>query len=991
MNEYFPRFLICLLFFAEFLYPQTPPYYHYTSSDGLASSTVFDIIQARDGFIWFGTLNGLSRFDGKHFTSLTMNDGLNSNVITSIVQAETGELFIGNMDKGINTLSGKKVDNFCTTIAGERFNTTHLTLYGGKIYGYMSTGSIFITDQNTENRSRDKIARTFPFYINRVATFPDKRIAILTSNGLYETSDDLLVEIRIKDLRERNFFCLTPANDGSYYIGAKGKIFHVKNNRLLTHYTVPLFENNDVTQIMTDSKNNIWFSIFGKGFFLIPHDTKEIINIGKKLDLQNTQVDGFLEDTEHNIWITTFGKGVYCLNNLYLQNFTERDGLTNGSVNCILKEKSGKLLIGTITGINILDAGKLEQLKYNSGNLVTGYINNITSSGNYVYVSLTSKKPESKSVLYRGIKFRFSQNQSICQTRKGNYLFGSIGNNITEQKEFIWKKQPSWFYVFGDSTYLNRINLIVEDSRKDLWVGTGLGLCKLSKDPGKQELNNWRKYFFENDPVLNSKINSICEDKKKNIWVAGVKGIAHYNLNYNSLSSYTTIYGYDLSGSTSIVVDNKQRVWIGNMKGLYLYEGNSIRYLTSQTGLSSSEIITLCYDSQLNKLYIGTNNGVSILDVDAFDKYVSPPLDVKILSVKGGNSTYTNFGNLVFEPVQHNVYISFRALSFSSPGSVKYKYSLNGEWEETGNDFLDFTSLSSGKYELKIIAKTPNSNWSKPAYLAFIIKPRFTETVWFNLLIIFLFIVFFLFIIFLRIKSNDKKNREQLDLTERINELKHQALSAMMNPHFIFNSLNSVQYLINYGRNEEANDYIAMMSKLIRKNLDTAGNAFILLYEEINRLKLYLDLEKLRFAERFSYEIITGADVDAESIMIPNMIIQPFVENTLWHGIINSGISGMVTVTFFFEDVEIDSVIARSLIIKVTDNGVGFKEASKHKKEDHISKGIEIIEERLKLLSTKLELTQPIMFEDLSSRGNNSQGTEVIISLPQPLYKIVDD
>jgi LytS/YehU family sensor histidine kinase len=121
--------------------------------------------------------------------------------------------------------------------------------------------------------------------------------------------------------------------------------------------------------------------------------------------------------------------------------------------------------------------------------------------------------------------------------------------------------------------------------------------------------------------------------------------------------------------------------------------------------------------------------------------------------------------------------------------------------------------------------------------------------------------------------------------------------------------------------------------------------------------------------------------------MIPNMIIQPFVENSLWHGIIDSGNKGLLTVSFTFEDVDVDSVISKSLIIKVTDNGIGIQEAKKNKKEDHISKGIQLIEERLRLLSTKMQLPQPIMLEDLSSRDNNYHGTEVIISLPPSLYK----
>jgi LytS/YehU family sensor histidine kinase len=287
------------------------------------------------------------------------------------------------------------------------------------------------------------------------------------------------------------------------------------------------------------------------------------------------------------------------------------------------------------------------------------------------------------------------------------------------------------------------------------------------------------------------------------------------------------------------------------------------------------------------------------------------------------------------------------------------------------------------------MAKVQNTSWGRPYILTFRILPRFVETIWFKLMLLSLFLISAYFASKWRLKLNNLKNRKEFELAEKINELKHQALSAMMNPHFISNSLNAVQYLVNSKKYEEANDYIAMMAKLMRKNLDTAGNGFILLSEEIIRLTLYLDLEKLRFQESFSYEIITGNDVDPDLTLIPNMIIQPFVENSLWHGIINSGNKGLLMVSFTFEDVDIDSVISKSLIINVTDNGIGIKEAKKNIKKDHISKGIALIEERLKLLSTKMQLPQPIILEDLSSRNNNSHGTEIIISLPPPLYKIL--
>ena len=728
-----------------------------------------------------------------------------------------------------------------------------------------------------------------------------------------------------------------------------------------------------------------------RGFYLIPNGSDKIIDIGKKMDLQNTLINNYLEDNEGNIWISTYGKGVYCLNNLYLRNYNENDGLSSNNVYSIEEERSGKLLIGTFNGVNILENGKFGHIKSNINKTLTEYIYHIKNIDNDFYVcgAFGFGGNEMKNVFYNGIKFHLFDKSSFLKTSNGLYLFGAGGSYIRVQKDLHYNDNRTYtFYIWGDSTKLDRINEIFEDTKKNIWIGTNLGLCKVSNlSIDKAEL---KKSLFPTNPVLNSRINSIFQDKKNIIWFAGEKGIASFNLNNDSVTSYTNILGSNLSSSNSIVSDSRDRIWIGNMKGLYLFDGNSIKQLNRQTGLPSDEVYSLFYDKEKNYLYIGTSNGISFLNINLFDKYVPLPLDMKIINIKAGDSLYTNYNDLVFKPEQNNVYIEFNAPSYSSPGSVKYKYKMNGVWNETDHNFLDFVSLKKGKYELQIMAKSQNADWSKPYFLTFRVLPHFVETIWFDLLIISIFICLSGFIITNRLKLNNKKIKEKLELTERINELKHQALSAMMNPHFIFNSLNSVQYLINCQRNEEANDYIAMMAKLIRKNLDTAGSGFILLSEEINRLKLYLDLEKLRFQESFSYEIVTGADVNSGSIMIPNMIIQPFVENTLWHGIINSGNKGMITISFLFEDVDIDSVICQSLIIKVTDNGIGIKEARKNKKEDHISKGIQIIEERLRLLSTKMQLPQPIMFEDLSARNNDSHGTEVIISLPAPLYKLVN-
>lgn len=978
------------------VYSQTPSYYHYTSSDGLASSTVYDIIQDRNGFIWFGTINGMSKFDGQHFTTFRTNEGLNSNSIISLAEGKNGDLFIGNYEKGVNVLRNGRIENYCSEIDGKSFALSYLMLAPSgeneqKLYAYRSTGNINSIEKKGSGELITNNTNTYPVPVYKLELLPNGEIIALTASGLYRYKDDQLSKITIPGLPDAEVYCLADGEADSYLIGKRGMICQISNNRIVRRIKINLFAgNNDVNSILSDKNNNLWFSVMNKGFFFIPAGSDQIIDLGSKMGLQNTMVNNYLEDSEGNIWISTFGKGVYCLNNLYIKSYSENDGLSSNSVYSIGKEKSGKLLIGTFNGLNILENGRFGQVKSNSGKSLTENISSILNINNDFYICGAFGNKEVTNSSYKGIMLHLLEQSCFAMTGDGLYLLGGWSNSIHIQKEINSKKENSiLFYIFGDKPIINRINDIFEDTKKNVWVGTGLGLCKISNLWDRSETSAWKKSFFFSNPVLNSRIKSIIQDSENKVWITSEKGIASYNLTTDSVKTYTSINGFDLSSTTSLAWDSKKRIWIGNMKGLYLWDGNSIRHLNRQTGLPSDEVLSLLYDKEKNQLCIGTSNGISFLDISLYDIYSPKLLDIKLINLKAGDSIYTSYTNLVFEPDQNHISFEFKAISFSSPGTVRYKYTLNGESVETDHDFLDFVSLKSGTYNLELVAKSQNTDWSKPYFLSFRVLPRFVETIWFTLLIIItLGCISVLFMIWI-LRYNNKKSREKFELTKRINELKHQALSSMMNPHFIFNALNSVQYLINCHRNEDANDYIAMMAKLIRKNLDTAGNGFILLSEEIFRLKLYLDLEKLRFQDNFSYEIITGSDVDPGSVLIPNMIIQPFVENTLWHGIINSGRKGLITISFLFEDVDIDSILCRSLIIKVTDNGIGITEARKHKKQDHSSKGIQIIEERLRLLSTKMCLPVPIMFDDLSDQSNNNQGTEVIISLPLPLYKVV--
>lgn len=1004
----FPKIIILILFgFLQCLQvlSQTPSYYHYSAADGLASSTVYDILQSQNGFIWFATANGVSKFDGNKFTTFRINDGLNSNSIITMAEGKNGELYFGNYEKGINVLINGKIQNYFSEIMGERLVISYLLIprdgnVKQTIYTYGTYTAInLIRETETAGFTISKISlfQNAISAIYKLTQLTNGKIIAATSDGLYDFENGNFTKLNITGLPDSDLYSFVEGDDGSYLAAAKSIIYHIKDDKVIKSYDVKAYGDLGVSHIYFDSNKNIWFSIMNKGFYFIPNGSDKIIDIGSKMGLQNSLVNKYFEDNEGNIWISTFGKGVYCLNNLYLKSYNENDGLSNNTVYSIAKENSGKIIIGTFNGISILEDGKFRRLKKNIGKPLTEYIYGIKTIENTFYVGVSLVNQKITKVTSEGINFYVIDRESFSRTKDGLYLFGTASDVIIVNRRLNFTDEGKHlFYVFGDSPNLNRINDIFEDSQKNVWIATANGLCKLSGLSYTPNEFKAVKTFFPDDPVLNSRINSVTQDNQNNVWFAGVNGIARYNLESNLVTSYTNLLEYDLSASNSMTFDKIGRLWLANMKGLFLFDGKTIKHLSGKTGLPSSEVLSLYLDESEDLLYVGTSNGLSLLDINQFDNFNPQPPNVIIVEVEAGDSVYTGYDNLIFSPEQHDVKIDFTALNFSSPGTIKYRYNFDGQWINTDFSLLNFVSLGSGTYTLQIMAKSQNSDWGQPTFITFRIQPLFTETLGFYLGIFLLITIIVLFVVNWRMQTKNKKVVEEFELSERINELKHQALSAMMNPHFTFNALNSVQYLINSERNEEANNYIAMMAKLIRKHLDAAGSGFILLSEEITRLKLYLNLEKLRFQNKFSYDIINDTNIDASSLMIPNMIIQPFVENSLWHGILDSGDEGLLSVSFSFENVDIDSVISRSLIIKITDNGIGIKTAKKQKEEesteqeDHISKGIQIVEERLRLLSTKMHLPQPIMFEDLSTRYNNSQGTEVIISLPPTLYKIIN-
>jgi LytS/YehU family sensor histidine kinase len=264
------------------------------------------------------------------------------------------------------------------------------------------------------------------------------------------------------------------------------------------------------------------------------------------------------------------------------------------------------------------------------------------------------------------------------------------------------------------------------------------------------------------------------------------------------------------------------------------------------------------------------------------------------------------------------------------------------------------------------------SEWSKPIEFKITIKAHLWQH---PLFFVFLSLLFtgLIALIIIRRKNIQIKRRE---LDNQLITLEQKALQSMMNPHFIFNSLGSIQSYLLEKKSAEAGLYLSQFARLIRQNLNAINAASINLEEEIDRLKNYLDLERLRMENKFDYNIEMDENLEEAEVQIPSMIIQPFVENAIWHGIAALEDKGWINIKFQMQN-------EKSMKVIIEDNGIGIKrsEAYSTKQEKHLHLGMEMTRKRLELLGKKFSIKTSInLFE--SSPGNTNPGTRVVLVLP---------
>lgn len=300
---------------------------------------------------------------------------------------------------------------------------------------------------------------------------------------------------------------------------------------------------------------------------------------------------------------------------------------------------------------------------------------------------------------------------------------------------------------------------------------------------------------------------------------------------------------------------------------------------------------------------------------------------------------------------------------------------IDNDWIYSANASVYYTSLPPGNYTFKVFAMNDAGTWSKmPATVSISIQPPFYASVWFLFTLFLAIVVLGILMVLLVQKQNRKKNKllEEQKQKALLSEL--QALRSQMNPHFIFNTLNSIQNFITQNESQDAALYLSKFAKLMRATLANTKRQRIQLKDEIETLKLYLELEQLRLNNKFDYEIMVDENIDTQYEQIPSMLVQPYVENAIWHGISNKEGKGTIRIHFLLEENNL-------LKCTIEDNGIGRENALKLKRTNTPSFGMSITKERVELLNSINGNQLTVKINDLKI-NNQAAGTRVELFIP---------
>lgn len=846
-----------------------------------------------------------------------------------------------------------------------------------------------------------------------------------TSNGklLVATDKNEVFEVKGEDfnfilrVNQQNLTGITSTKDGSIYLKCSKGLFNY-NDGLLS--PISEFDEMTVYDVKADLENNLWVST-STGLYKTTDDETEMVNVP---DLSFNSDTKIFVDHRNTIWVYNDNGILYSAQSDFAQ-LSEEHGLSSVNVRVMFEDKEKNLWAGTNNnGLNklryklfrcisqedgLLADGVAPLLKLSDQTILVG--NNCGGINRFIYGKIfKSKIPENNCVwslmedekkniwigTYGGGLYIYNADKEVYRFNKeNNFQAESVFALLNDKNGTVWAGTDVGLFVINKKNYSvtrfkpeifnSKINYFLQDTKSVIWVGTNNGLFKINGG----EISAFNTY----NGLPSNTIRTIFEDADENVWIGTVGGglCKFKNNTLHVFSDLLNVLGPDIF---CLALDEDNRFWITSNKGMYEVSRKELldhsvnsevsvnsNFYGRRDGLKTNEFNSGFQPNVLNEtgkqIWFPTIKGVAILNKYRYTKNDYTP-SIFIEKILVDNEEKKTDSALSLTRDVKSIEFFFTAPRFHQPDKVYYEYKLEGlnnEWSLATNDrFARFASVKPGNYIFKVRLFSKPETEKK---ISIIIPVPIWQKQWFVAFSYAGFILLLSLIMYLRIRHVRKREIARAEVNKNFAELELKALQSQMNPHFIFNCLNTIKYFITTNNHQSANKYLGKFSKLLRMFLDQSKSVTITLEQEINLLRLYIELEQMRFSEGFNFHLQVESDLDYRNIELPGTLFQPYVENAINHGLINLKRKGNLSITF-----KEDNGI---LIGTIDDDGIGRDESKKLKSQstlNHTSHGMKLIEDRIKTINFIKNSTIETQITDKRDKDNKPIGTQIIIKIP---------
>lgn len=925
---------------------------HYGVNQGLPSSECYYITQDSKGYMWIATDAGVVKYDGYKFNTYNTNKGLPDNTVFAIREDKYGRIWFGSYS-GKMAYYSYKTDSIFEIEANEQLSK--MVKAGVANFAFDNNDTLFISNSRNGyikvppphyNSTKQYLFKEDAYFVkqlnnnqyiygNYFSFLKDKNepLPLLYEDKKQRFYDDTSFKLH----KGINHFSGCKQTDTSFLFSDYKSVFYVssKTKKILLD-SLPI-KNDIVISTFCDSKKRVWVSTHSYGTFL--YDT--LSNHFKPVRfLENLSVSCVYEDAEQGFWLTTLENGVYYIPSLEFECVAQTAEINLDKVYSLVIKNDKISFLSAEAFFYQLDVKTKKVLQKIKTPLSATYIYNY--GDNFLICSAASIIINDKTFehLHLTIDVFNSPNGSLRLKKvidyDQNYLVGFYDGNVvkinkkTGKGEVIIKDLPIIFSVYT--------------MNGAIWVGTKIGVYSFQ--------NEKLKFHGDDIPMFKKRVDAIVHDKTKLFFATRGYGVICYE-NGKIIHQYTESDGLASNLCKTILKDSVGNIWIGTNRGISRlkkeHNGNySVNTINLANGLTSSEINQLTIYQ--NTLYFATNKGIGIVKIqDAFNSTISIPVYIENFLVNDVKSDFSKKN--IYNYNQNFIKISYKGVYAKAEGDIKYKYKLEGLdtiWTYTKNTFVQFTTLPPGNYKFIVYAINFDGNIShNPAVISFVIKSPFWETWWFVTLSIG-FVALIIYLLYQRrVHVIQKQESEKTEFYKQISESELKALRAQMNPHFLFNAINSIQSFVLKNDSKSAQKYLTKFARLIRSVLENSKYETIPLSKEIETLSLYIELECLRSSFSFDHEIVVRDNIHVEKMHIPPMVLQTYVENAIIHGLTPLvERKGELKLEFVFENSVLKCIIE--------DNGIGRKKSAEinaKKRSGHKSMGLDVTNERLDILN----------------------------------------